>query len=123
MKNVTVSLLFVLFVSACSPKTESIVTTGTPQFSFAAGDVATASIQTPAASSNAVVVDVHFSSIKTAEFSKFTQEHLNQKVQILVGTKVVAEPVILAALTGGEVQLHFATSEEAKAMADSLTKQ
>ena len=121
MKNTTLSLILVLFVSACSHKTESTVITGSTEFSIAAGDVTAAPVMRPTGSTEALV-DVHFSSTKSAEFSQFTASHLNQKVQILVGTKVVAEPVIRAAITGGQIQLHFATPEEAQAVADSLTK-
>jgi preprotein translocase subunit SecD len=122
MKNTTLSLILVLLVSACSHKTDGSATSSSIQFSIAASDVSAAVVLTRAGSTTAAVVDVHFSSSKAAEFRKFTEAHLNQQVQILVGTNVVAEPVIRAAITGGKVQLHFATREEAQAVADSLTK-
>jgi hypothetical protein len=40
MKNTTICLLLVLFVSACSHKTESTVTTGSTAFAAIAGDIA-----------------------------------------------------------------------------------
>jgi len=128
MKNTTISLLLVLLISACSHKTESTVATGTPHFQIAASDVSTASFQSVTnradfvAAHKTAVVDVVFSSSKAAEFGKFTREHLNQQVQILVGSKVVAEPRILAEISGGEIELNFTTPEEAQAVVDSLTK-
>jgi preprotein translocase subunit SecD len=132
MKNTTISLLLVLFVSACSHKTESTQTISTdgstPQFSIAASDVSSASVQTATNSPNLVAahktaqVDVHLSTKAAADFQRFTQEHLNQKVQILVGTNVVAEPVIRAVLSRGELPLNFSTPEEAQAVVDSLSK-
>jgi preprotein translocase subunit SecD len=132
MKNTTIGLLLVLFVSACSHKTESTPTTSTdgstPQFSIAASDVSSASVQIATNSPNLVaaqktaLVDVHLSTNAAADFQKFTQAHLNQKVQILVGTNVVSEPVIRAAISSGELPLSFSTPEEAQAVVDSLSK-
>jgi preprotein translocase subunit SecD len=132
MKNTTISLLLVLFVSACSHKTESTPTTSTDgstsQFSIAASDVSSASVQITTNTPNLVaahktaLADVHLSTKAAAEFQKFTQAHLNQKVQILVGTNVVVEPVIRAAISSGELPMPFATSEEAQAVVDSLTR-
>ena len=132
MKNTTISLLLVLFVSACSHKTESTPTTSTdgstPQFSIATSDISSASVQTATNSPNLVaahktaLVYVYLSTKAAADFQRFTQEHLNQKVQILIGTNVVAEPVIRAVLSRGEFPLSFSTLEEAQAVADSLSK-
>jgi hypothetical protein len=137
MKNTTLGLILVLFASACSHKTESNVVTDTPQFVVTAVDVSTASVQPVAGNANmgashksnllaahkTAVVDVVFTSSKTAEFQRFTQEHLNQKVQILVGSQVL--PVISTASTAiasSKFQLAFSTPDEAQAFADSLTK-
>jgi preprotein translocase subunit SecD len=132
MKNTTLSLLLVLFVSACSNKSETTPTTDTggspPQFSITASDVSGASVQiannTPnlVAAHKTALADVHLSPKTAANFQKFTKEHLNQKVQILVGTNVVAEPVIRAELSDGRIPLTFSTPEEAQAVVDYLTK-
>jgi preprotein translocase subunit SecD len=128
MKNTTLSLLLVLFVSACSHKTESVVTTGTPQFAIAAGDVSTAIVKidtnTPilVAANMTALADVRLSGKAAINFQKFTQEHLNQHVQILVGSKVVFEPVIRATISSGEVVMGFSTPEEAQAVVDVLSK-
>ena len=132
MKNTVIGLILVLFTSACSHKIESTPTTSTggstPQFSIAASDVSSASIQIATNSPNLVAAhktaqaDVHLSTKAAADFQKFTQEHLNQKVQILVGSKVVSEPVIRATISSGEVVMGFSTPEEAQAVVDVLSK-
>jgi preprotein translocase subunit SecD len=128
MKNTTISLLLVLFVSACSHKTESTVTTGSTEFSIAAGDVVSTSVETVtgidlSSPTQAVpVVHVELSSTKAAEFRQFTKEHLNQKVQIMVGTNVVEEPVIRAEISSPKIDLMFSSHDKAQAIADSLSK-
>jgi hypothetical protein len=136
MKNTTLSLLLVLFVSACSHKTESRDATGTPQFVFTASDVSTASVQPVTGNANlseshkknlaeahkTALVKVVFSSSKAAEFHKFTQDHLALKVHVLVGSEVLLDSVIRTAITLSEIELAFSTPEEAQAFADSLSK-
>ncbi|HEY5297520.1 MAG TPA: hypothetical protein VIK59_06320 [Verrucomicrobiae bacterium] len=132
MRIATLSLFLILFVSACSHKAgntaTSSTTTGTPQFSIAASDVSTASIQIATNTPNLVaahktaVVDVQFSIKAAADFQKFTQEHLHQKIQILVGSKVVLQPVVESVISSGELELPFSTPEEAQAVADTLNK-
>jgi preprotein translocase subunit SecD len=118
MKNTTMSVLLLLFVSACSHKTESSAN-GTPQFQIAASDVSTVSYQ---GYTNAkAVVDVVFSRNKAAQLYKFTQEHLGQKVQILVGTNVLEEATIRSAIPNGEILLSYPTPKEAQSVVDSLT--
>jgi preprotein translocase subunit SecD len=125
MKTIILSLVLVLFVSACSRK----AATGTPQFSIAAGDVvgaASVEIVTGRVPSSptqeTAVVHLQFSSAKAAEFRQFTKDHLNQKVQILVGTKVVEEPVIRAEIPSPKIELMFSSSNEAQVVTDSLSK-
>ena len=134
MKNTTISLLLVLFVSACSHKTESIVTTdsgvatNTPQFSVVAGDVVSASVETvtghtPSSPTRAEsMVHIELSGEKGAEFRKFTKDHVGQQVQILVGTKVVQEPMIAAEIVSPKIDLLYSTPAEAQSIADLLSK-
>jgi preprotein translocase subunit SecD len=68
------------------------------------------------------LVAVRLSDKAAADFQKFTQKHLNQKVQFFVGGKVVFEPVICATISSGELVMSFSTPEEAQAVVDSLTK-
>jgi preprotein translocase subunit SecD len=128
MKTTLLSLILVLLASACSPKTESNLadseaTTDSSQFVISALDVSSASIRKPGGSTQGLVIDVQFASQKAAEFHKFTQKHLNQKIQILVGTNVVAQPVIRAPIPGGQIQLTFGTQDEAQTVLQALTKQ
>jgi len=129
MKNTTLSLLLVLFVSACSHKTESTVTsTGTPQFSIAASDVVSTSVETttgnvPASPTQAMtMVHVELSGAKAAEFRKFTKDHVSQKVQILVETKVVQEPMIAAEIVSPKLDLIYSSKDEVQSVADLLSK-
>ena len=128
MENTTLSLLLVLFVSACSHKTESTSTAGLPQFSIAAGDVASTSVETvtgsvPSSPTQAMtMVHVELSGAKGAEFRQFTKDHVNQKVQILVGTKVVQEPMIAAEIVSPKVDLLYSSKDEAQSVADLLSK-
>ena len=134
MKNTTLSLLLVLFVSACSHKTESIITTGngvatnTPQFSVVAGDVVSSSVETVTGHTSAsptqvqYMVHIELSDAKGAEFRKFTKDHVGQQVQILVGTKVVQEPMIAAEIVRPKIDLLYSTSAEAQSIADLLSK-
>ena len=125
MKNTTIGLLLVLFVSACSHKTTS---TGLTEFSIAAGDVVSTSVETvtgrvPSSPTQTMsVVHVELSGAKSAEFRQFTKDHLNQKVQIMVGTDVVEEPVIRAEIASPKIELMFSSPDKAQAIADSLGK-
>ena len=128
MKNTTLSLLLVLFVSACSHKTESTVTTGSTEFSIAAADVVSTSVETvtgrvvSSPTQAMSVVHVELSGPKSAEFCRFTKDHLNQKVQIMIGTNVVEEPVIRAEISSPKIELMFSSPDKAQAIADSLSK-
>jgi hypothetical protein len=126
MKNTTLSLLLVLFVSACSHKTETTVTsnTGTLQYSILATDVDSTSVKTLTNGTSApkTRVIVVFSDAKAAEFKKFTQDHMNQTVQILVGTNIAATAGIGGVMPGNKIDFDFSTSDEAKKITDYLAK-
>ncbi|HSY09632.1 MAG TPA: hypothetical protein VK840_01825 [Candidatus Dormibacteraeota bacterium] len=134
MKNITIGLLLVLFVPACSHKTESSVTTessiatNSPQFSMVAGDVVSTSVEVvtgrvPSSPTQEMsVVYIELSGAKAAEFRQFTKDHIKQKVQILVGTKVVEEPIIQTEIPSPKIELIFSSPDEARAIADTLSK-
>jgi preprotein translocase subunit SecD len=132
MKNTTISLLLVLFTSACSHKTETTPTTSTgdttPQFAIAAGDVTNTSVEVvtgrvpSSPTQEMAVVHLELLGAKAAEFRQFTKDHINQKVQIMVGTKVVEEPVIRAEIPSPKIELMFSSPDEARVIADSLSK-
>jgi preprotein translocase subunit SecD len=131
MKNTTLSLLLVLFVSACSHKTESnptSTTAGLPEFTIAVGDVVSTSVETvtghmPSSPTQAEsMVHIELSGAKGADFRKFTKDHVGQQVQILVGTKVVQEPMIAAEIVSPKIDLLYSTPAEAQSVADLLSK-
>jgi preprotein translocase subunit SecD len=128
MKNTTLSLLLVLFLSACSHKTESSVAPGSTEFSIAAGDVVTTSVEAvtgrrPSSPTQEMyAVRVTLSGAKSAAFRQFTKDHLNQEVQIMIGTNVVQQPVIRAEISSPKIELMFSSPDEARAIADSLSK-
>jgi preprotein translocase subunit SecD len=68
------------------------------------------------------VVHFEFSTLKAAEFHEFTRQHLNQKVQILVGTNVVEEPRIMDEIPGPDMELTFSSPKDAHTVAISLSK-
>ena len=61
------------------------------------------------------------SSAKAIEFKKFTQLHLNQKVQIVLGTNVVAEPIYSSVVTDGRVVL-FCPADEITRITEPFPK-
>jgi len=127
MKITTFSLMLLLSASVWSSKAQSTIT-NTPQFSIAAGDVVSTSVEVvtgrmPASPAQEIAtLHLKFSKAKAAEFREFTKKHIKQKVQIMVGTNVVAEPVIRAEILGPKIELGFSSPEKAHAVADSLRK-
>jgi preprotein translocase subunit SecD len=128
MKTALLSLLVALLASACSQKPEPTATSGTPQFSVSAGDIITSSVEVVAGrvlaspTQETAVVHIEFSKARAEAFRKFTNEHVDQKVQIVVGTNVVSEPVIRTEIPGGKIEVHFSSPEEARAFAASLSQ-
>jgi preprotein translocase subunit SecD len=117
-----------LLASACSHKAASSVSatsTSKPQFTIAASDLAVpAEIGTNGVGSghDTVVIHLQFSASRSDEFRQFTRDHINQDIQLLVGTKVVAEPHIISEISGGKADLAFSSADQAQAVADSLNK-
>jgi len=109
MKNTLLSLAIISLLTACSPES-----TSTPQFSVAAGDITSVSAEETA-------VQVELSKTKAEALRKFTKEHLDQKIQIVVGTNVVAEPIVRSEISSGQLAATFSSAEEAQKFAASLT--
>jgi len=123
IKQAVAFLAFALLAAACSQKTESA--TGKPQFAIAAGDLAVpAEVGTNGAGSghDTIVVHLQFSAARTEAFRKFTHEHMNQQTQLVVGSKVVAEPYVVTEISDGKADLDFSSLEQARAVMDSLEK-
>lgn len=100
-----------------------------PRFSIEAGDiVGTASVEVvagrvPSSPTQRVsLVHFQFTGAGAARFRQFTRDHLNQKVQIMVGSNVVEEPVISDEIPGPEIELIISSADKARAVADSLSK-
>lgn len=131
MKPALLGLIVVLIASGCSQKTETTVGTTAsvpPQFAIVPGNVVTAWVQVvtgrvPSIPTQQVaVVRLELSGAEAARFQKFTKDHLNQKVQIVVGTNVVEEPVIAAEIPGPEIELMLPSPSRARAIAEALSK-
>jgi len=102
------------------------VTTNLPQFTIAAADLAVPAV----ISTNSVgawhdiifIIHLQFTAGKADEFRKFTREHIHQQTQLLVGSKVVAKPYVVAEVSGGQVELSFPSIDQAQPVADSLNE-
>jgi preprotein translocase subunit SecD len=105
--------------------TKNIVTTNLAQFTIGASDLAMpAALGTNGVGTghDTIVIHLQFTAAKTDEFLKFTREHMHQQTQLLVGSKVVAEPYIQSEISGGQADLDFSSIDQAQAVADSLNK-
>lgn len=131
VKNLALNLAILVIVLGCGRKMEkSVATTSSnvvPQFQIGPGDVSSVSVEGIKSdgvpnSNTAATIYIEFTKIKSSEFHTFTQEHLNQKIQIAVGSNVVAEPILRAALPGDNIMLHFHSLKEATAMAEFLKR-
>jgi preprotein translocase subunit SecD len=126
MKTTTLSLMLVLLASACASQAQD-VPTAKPKFVIMPGDVISTSVETvtndvitSAPIKETTIVHLDFTSDKAAAFRKFTQQHLKQTVQILVGTNVVATPIIQSEFPGGKIYLNFSTPKEAARISNYL---
>ena len=68
------------------------------------------------------MVHVELSGAKGGDFRKFTKDHVGQQVQIVVGTKVVQEPMIAAEIVSPKMDLLYSSKDEAQSVADLLSK-
>ena len=123
MKTLILSLFVIAGFSACSPDPTSADSSETPQFAIAPADVSNASIVISPLQGQMTVVRVEFSEAKAEAFRKFTKKHLDRQIQVMVGTQVVAEPIIRAEIPGGVVELRFPSPVEAQTVVTSLTQQ
>jgi hypothetical protein len=101
------------------------ITTNPAQFTIAAADLAVpAQVSTNGTGSGneSIIVHLQFSADKADEFRKFTREHINQQIQLLVGSKVVAEPYLRSEISSGQADITVSSVDQAQAVADSLNK-
>jgi preprotein translocase subunit SecD len=127
MKTTTLSLMLILLASAYASKAQSDAPPAKPQFVIMPGDVVSTSVETvtndvitSAPIKETTVVHLDFTSDKAAAFRKFTRQHLKQTVQILVGTNVVATPMIESEIPSRKIYLNFSTPEEATRVSSYL---
>jgi len=105
--------------------TKKIPTTNLAKFTIGAADLAVpAALGTNGVGTghDTIVIHLQFTAAKTDEFLKFTREHMHQQTQLLVGSKVVAEPYIQSEISGGQADLDFSSIDQAQAVADALNK-
>jgi preprotein translocase subunit SecD len=67
-------------------------------------------------SSGPFVISIKLNGNKSTEFHDFTANHLNQKVQVIVGTNIVVEPVIRAILSGQDIVISRPSLNDANAL-------
>lgn len=127
MKTAILTLILTLLVSACSDTASSKNTSpnsnasGLPLFDISRGDIITFSMETTA--NKPTIVHLELSKAKAAEFLKFTQNHMMHQTQLVLDGKVVAQPTIIAEIPGPGIDLTFSSVDEARAFANSLTKE
>jgi preprotein translocase subunit SecD len=116
MTTKLLSLAAVLLLSGYSGSSQSSPASGASQFQIGAADVAKMSMKLikgdPSIPTQGEYhVQLGLSTARATNFQKFTQLHLNQKVQIVLGTNVVAEPIIRSEITNGKIVLHCPAGE------------
>src|ERR1039457_98453 len=126
MKTTLSILAAVLLLSGYSGQSQSSPPSDVPQFQIGAGDVAKMSMKLikgdPSIPAQGEYhVQLGLSSARATEFQKFTQLHLNQKVQIVIGTNVVAEPIVSSEVTDGKIVL-FCSTDEIKRITEPFPK-
>ncbi len=114
MKTIILSLSAFLLLSACFGAASAL-----PQFRINPADVSAISMKLiqggPLFPTNEeYVVHMALSKPRADEFRSFTKAHMNEKVQILLGTNVVSEPVLESQVTDGKVVLHCPSDQIAK---------
>ena len=116
MKTKLLSLAAVLLLSGYSGQSQSSPPSDVPQFQIGAGDVSKMSMKLikgdPSIPTQAEYhVQLGLSTARATDFQKFTHQHVNQKVQIVLGTNVVAELIIRSEITNGKIVLHCPAGE------------
>ena len=129
IKIAILSLVLVLIASACSHAPQRgrsyTLDPSKPQFTIAPADLAASAVlatnSSPSGAHATIVIHLQFSPAKTDAFRSFTRDHTNQQTQLVVGSKVVAEPFIVAEITDGRADLAFSSFDEARAVKDLLS--
>lgn len=116
MKTILVSLIVAFLVVGCSKKRMANIGVNVPQFAFTAKDMASpAEVFTN--KSGATVVRFKLADAKAEALHAFTEKHLNQTVEVVFGSKVIARPLIRSVISDGEIEESFASSASNQAQA------
>jgi preprotein translocase subunit SecD len=130
IKFTALSLILILITFGCSRpvrQNRTIALDPTkPKFTIAAGDLASPAVlvtnSAPSGANATIVIPLHFTAAKTEAFRTFTREHVDQQAQLVVGSKVVAEPFIRTEISDGHAEMAFSSLEEAQAVRALLSK-
>ena len=121
MKITILSLILVLFASACSRKAGI----GPAQFNVTGKDLASPVEVTTNTLGDAgsVVLHIKLSPTKADELRKFTEHHVNQYVEMVAGSRVIMKALVHEPISGGEFNVSLGLSDtNAQAVADFLSK-
>ena len=130
---ITLALLLLSAFVSCSQQTSptqaqqrSIPVDPTkPHFTLTAGDLSSPAVlatNAPTTPRATIVVKLRFSPKTTEAFKDFTREHLDQQIQFIVGSNVVAEPYIKSEIPHGDVELAFSSLSDAQRIRDALNR-
>jgi len=120
-KIVLLGLILLLSASACSRKgAKNAASAGPPRLILAAKDIASP-VEVVTNRFGTAELLVKLSASKAEELRKLSQAHLNEQVELVVGSKVVAKPLMRHQISGGEFKLSFSSPDEARSVADSLS--
>ena len=130
LKSGVLSLALGVFTSACSRTAEHgrsyALNPGRPQFKIAPADLARPAVlrtnTPPSGGYAAITVQLQLTAVRTEALRKFTQEHLRQQTQWVVGSRVLAEPFIVTEVSDGRADLAFSSYDEARAARDVLNR-
>ena len=130
IKTAVFTQILVLLASACSHTAQRgqnyTLDPSKPQFTITATDLATPAVLTtnssPSGANATIILHVQFTVAKTEAFRTFTREHMEQQTQLVVGSKVVAEPTIVAEISDGRADIAFSSFDDALAVKNSLSK-
>jgi preprotein translocase subunit SecD len=93
-----------------------------PQFTIATGDLASPARVTTN-KDGSTVVHIILSDSKREDYHKFGQDHQNQQIEIVAGSKVLMRLMVHKGLSGSGFGVDFASSDtNAQALADWLNK-
>jgi preprotein translocase subunit SecD len=75
------------------------------------------------AASGSVVLHIKLSRTKADELRRFTEQHVNQYVEVVAGSRVIMKALVHDPISGGEFNVSFGLSDtNAQAIADFLSK-